>query len=44
MRHLSRLLLQEGDQVVPVLGLLEPAKRHLGAGDVLLGVLEILEL
>lgn len=32
------------DQVVAILGLLETAERHLGAGDVLLWVLEILEL
>lgn len=32
------------DQIVPVLLLLETAERHLGAGDVLLGVLEIVEL
>lgn len=31
------------NQVVPVLALLEAAKGHLGAGDVLLGVLEVLE-
>ena len=31
------------NQVVPVLLLLETAKGHLGAGDVLLGVLEVLE-
>ena len=32
------------DQVVPVLVLLEAAEGHLGAGDVLLGVLEVVEL
>lgn len=32
------------DQVVAVLGLLETTKGHLGAGDVLLWVLEVLEL
>ena len=32
------------DQVVPVLLLLETAKGHLGAGDVLLGVLEVCKL
>ena len=42
--HLLRLLLQVGDQIVPVLGLLQSTKRHLGARDVLLGVLEVLEL
>ena len=31
------------NQVIPVLGLLQAAKGHLGAGDVLLGVLEVLE-
>ena len=35
------LLLQEGDEVVAVLVLLETAKGHLGAGNVLLGVLEV---
>jgi len=43
-RRLFGLLLEEGDQVVAVLGLLEAAESHLGAGDVLLGVLEVLEL
>ncbi len=32
------------DQVVPVLVLLQAAKGHLGAGDVLFGVLEVREL
>jgi len=32
------------DQVVPVLGLLQAAERHLRAWNVLLGVLEVLEL
>jgi hypothetical protein len=41
---LCGLVLEEGDQVVTVLGLLEAAKGHLGAGNVLLGVLEVLEL
>lgn len=36
--------LEEGDEVVAVVGLLESSERHLGAGDVLLGVLEVLEL
>jgi hypothetical protein len=36
-------LLEVGDEVVPVLLLLETAKGHLGAGNVLLGVLEVLE-
>jgi hypothetical protein len=46
MRHkrLFGLLPQEGDEVVSVLGLLEAAKGHLCAGNVLLGVLEVLEL
>jgi hypothetical protein len=43
-RRLFCLLLKEGDQVVAVLGLLETTEGHLGAGDVLLGVLEVLEL
>jgi hypothetical protein len=37
-------LLEVGDEVVSVLGLLETAKGHLGARDVLLGVLKVLEL
>lgn len=32
------------DEVVPVLCLLKTTERHLGSGDVLLGVLEVLEL
>ena len=32
------------NQIMPVLLLLEAAKRHLGAGDVLLGVLKIFKL
>jgi hypothetical protein len=32
------------DQVVPLLLLLQTTESHLGAGDVLLGVLEVLEL
>ena len=32
------------DEVVPVLVLLEAAEGHLGAGDELLGVLEVVEL
>lgn len=31
------------NQVIPVLGLLQATKGHLGAGDVLLGVLEVVE-
>jgi hypothetical protein len=44
MRRLFGLLLKESDQVVTVLGLLETTKGHLGARNVLLGVLEVLEL
>lgn len=47
MRRGERLLglvLEESDEVVSVLGLLEATEGHLGAGDVLLGVLEVLEL
>ena len=42
--RLFGLLLKEGDEVVTVLGLLETTEGHLGARDVLLGVLEVLEL
>lgn len=41
---ISRLcggLLEEGDQVVPVLVLLQATESHLGAGNVLLGVLKV---
>jgi hypothetical protein len=38
------LILEEGNEVVSVLGLLETAKGHLGAGNILLGVLEVLKL
>jgi hypothetical protein len=41
--RLFGLLLKEGDEIVAVLGLLETTESHLGAGDVLLGVLEVLE-
>ena len=41
---LLRLVAQESDQVVPVLGLLQTAESHLGAWNVLLGVFEVLEL
>ena len=41
--RLFGLLLKEGDEVVAILGLLETTESHLGAGDVLLGVLEVLE-
>jgi len=44
MLNLCGLLLEEGDQVVAVLGLLETTEGHLCAGNVLLGVLEVLEL
>ena len=33
--------MEEGDEVVPVLLLLEPGEHHLRAGDVLLGVRQI---
>jgi hypothetical protein len=42
--RLFGLLLEEGDQVVAVLWLLETTEGHLGTGNVLLGVLKILEL
>lgn len=42
--RLLGLVLEVGDQVVPVLRLLEPAESHLGARDVLLRVLEVLKL
>jgi hypothetical protein len=42
-RRLFGLLSEEGDQVVTVLGLLETTESHLGSGNVLLGVLEVLE-
>jgi len=38
------LVAEVGDQVVSVLALLETAKGHLGARDVLLGVLEVFKL
>ena len=41
--RLFGLGLEEGDEVVAVLGLLEATEGHLGAGDVLLGVLEVVE-
>lgn len=43
-RHLLGLFTEEGDQVVPVLALLETTEGHLGARNVLLGVLKVLEL
>jgi hypothetical protein len=39
--RLLGLLTQEGDQVVPVLILLQSTECHLCAGNVLLGVLEV---
>lgn len=44
MGRLFGLVLEEGDEVVSVLGLLETAEGHLGTRNVLLGVLEVLEL
>lgn len=44
MNRLFGLLLEEGNEVVAVLGLLETTEGHLGAGNVLLGVLEVFEL
>jgi len=41
--RLSSGLLEVGDQVVPVLGLLQATEGHLGARDVLLRVLEVFE-
>lgn len=41
---LCGLLLEVGDEVVPVLGLLETTESHLGTWDVLLWVLKVLEL
>lgn len=38
------LVLQERDEIIPVLALLETAEGHLGARDVLLWVLEVLKL
>ena len=37
-------LLEVGDEVVPVLVLLETTEGHLGTGNELLGVLEVVEL
>ena len=42
--RLLGLLTEVGDQVIPVLALLETTEGHLGAGNVLLGVLEVLKL
>lgn len=44
MIALLGLLAQEGDQVVSVLALLQTTEGHLGSGNVLLGVFEVLEL
>jgi len=41
--RLFRGLLEVADQVVAVIGLLQPSESHLGTGNVLLGVLEVLE-
>lgn len=43
LQHLLGGVGHVGDQVVAVLGLLETGEGHLGAGDVLLGVLEVLQ-
>jgi len=43
MLHLLCLLTQEGDQVVPVLILLQSTECHLCAWDVLLWILEVFE-
>jgi hypothetical protein len=42
--RLLGLILEVGDQVVPVRALLETTEGHLGAGNVLLWVLEVLKL
>lgn len=44
MLLLLGLCCKVGNEIVPVLGLLQTTKSHLGAWDVLLWVLEILEL
>jgi hypothetical protein len=41
--RLSSSILEVGNEVVAVLGLLQATESHLGTGDVLLGVLEVLE-
>jgi len=43
MTRLCGLVLEVGDEIVAVLGLLQATEGHLGAGNVLLGVLEVLE-
>ena len=40
---ITHSLLEVGDKVVPVLGLLETSERHLGSRNVLLRVLKVLE-
>ena len=42
--HTIGTRLEERDEIISILALLEPSKRHLGAWDILLGVLEIFEL
>jgi hypothetical protein len=42
--RLCGLVLKVGDEVVAVLCLLQATEGHLGTGNVLLGVLEVLEL
>lgn len=42
-RPLLGRVLQVGDQVSALVGLLQTSEHHLGAGDVLLGVLQVLE-
>ena len=44
MATLLGLLAEMGDQVIPVLRLLQAAECHLGSGNVLLWVLEVLKL
>lgn len=44
IQRLSGGLLEVGDEVVAVGGLLQATEGHLGARDVLLRVLEVLEL
>lgn len=43
-RRLLGLFAEEGDQIVPVLGLLESTEGHLCTGNVLLGVLKVVKL
>ena len=44
MSRLLGLVAEVGDDVVAILGLLQTTEGHLGSGNVLLGVLEVLEL